>query len=89
MATDAHFCHGASGLAHFYKVIYAHTGDERHHQAASYWIGETLRYLNTELKNDYYKNKETDLLNGLPGISLVLLSFTAEKELAWGRAFLL
>lgn len=89
MATDAHFCHGAAGLAHFYKVIYAHTGDERHKQAAEYWIGETLLYLGSELQNDYYKNKETDLLNGLPGISLVLLSFTTEKKLAWGHAFLL
>lgn len=89
MTDDSHFCHGTSGLAFFYQVIYKHTGEEKFHAAADYWIGETMRYLNSELKNDHYKNRETDLLNGLPGVNLVLLSCISTKELAWGRAFLL
>ncbi len=89
MATDSHFCHGTAGLAFFYQVIYSHTKNEKCKAAAEYWICETIRYLDIELKNDFYKDKETDLLNGLPGINLVLLSYITKKELAWGRAFLL
>lgn len=89
LTEDSHFCHGTSGLAFFYKRIYDYSAEESHKAASEYWTGETLRYLDTELKNGHYQNRETDLLNGLPGINLVLLSLFTNKELAWGRAFLL
>jgi lantibiotic biosynthesis protein len=89
MAVDSHFCHGTSGLAYFYKTIYDVTGDAGIKEAAEYWLNETLRHLGQEIANGYYADKETDLLNGLPGVNLVLLSFSTDKELAWGRAFLL
>lgn len=88
-ASDSHFCHGTAGLAFFYQAISRFTGNAIAGSAAGYWLEETLKHLDRELTEGYYRGKETDLLNGLPGISLVLLSFSNNQALAWGRAFLL
>lgn len=86
---DAHFCHGAAGLAQVYHTLFMQTGQLRFDEAASYWVGETLRLLQQDWKRNHYLGKEGDLLNGLPGIALVLLSYLSKKEMAWGRLLLL
>jgi hypothetical protein len=45
--------------------------------------------METELMNATYKNKETELLEGLVGPNLTLLSFVSEKPLEWQKFFLL
>jgi lantibiotic biosynthesis protein len=89
LATDSHFCHGTAGLAQFYKKLYTITSDDRFNNAAEYWLEKTLKFLEAEQKQDFYAGKECDLLNGLPGINLVLLSFICKKELTWSQALLL
>lgn len=89
LAVDSHFCHGTAGLAQVYNSLYTITGDKRLNSTAEYWIEQTLRFVETELKNNMYDGKECDLLNGLPGINLVLLSHISEKELTWTRLLLL
>lgn len=89
LATDSHFCHGTSGLAHFYQTLYAISGNKIFDNAADYWIGQTLNLLDEEWKQHWYSDKECDLLNGLPGVNLVLLSYISKKELAWSRSLLL
>lgn len=53
------------------------------------WIEKTIEQVERDLTTDLYKGKETALLHGLPGIALTLLSFVHEKELQWGKVFLL
>ncbi|MCX6317709.1 MAG: hypothetical protein NTW29_10480 [Bacteroidetes bacterium] len=89
LISDSHFCHGSSGLAHFYRIIAGFTGNPACIEAADHWLEQTSRYLEKELTSQYYQGKETDLLNGLPGIALVYLSAITKKDLAWSRAFLL
>lgn len=89
LAGDSHFCHGTAGLAQVYKKLFAITADERFRKCAEYWIDLTLKYLDKELEENMYENKECDLLNGLPGINLVLLSCICKKELTWSKLLLL
>lgn len=89
LVTDSHFCHGSAGLAQIYRALHLITGDERFNGAYLDWVERTLKYIVAEMNNDYYQGKEFDLLNGLPGVNLVLLSFLSKKELAWSRSLLL
>lgn len=89
MAEDSHFCHGTSGLVHFYNLLHKHTGEAAFASAADHWMAHTVQWLEKELTTGYYQDKQADLLNGLPGISLSLLSYINPDNMAWGRAFLL
>ena len=88
LATDSHFCHGTAGLAQLYRKLFFLTKNEKFAAAADYWIAQTLQYIDAEWKENKYMDKECDLLNGLPGINLVLVSFITQKELAWSRSLL-
>lgn len=89
VADDSHFCHGTAGTAHFYRHLWKLTGYEVYKNAYEHWIAETLRLLPGELEKNHYTGKECDLLEGLPGINLVLLSYLSERELNWSNALLL
>ncbi|MGB8191597.1 MAG: lanthionine synthetase LanC family protein [Chitinophagaceae bacterium] len=89
MCTDAHFCHGAAGLAQFYRTLYLESKFPPYLNAYFKWIEKTLQFLEKDLSTDLYKNKEAALLDGLPGIAMTLLSFLQEKELKWGKVFML
>lgn len=88
-ASDTHFCHGTSGVAQFYKHLYQLTGVDVYKTAWHYWINETLQLLPAELELGLYKGKEGNLLEGLPGISLVLLSYLSNHDLLWSKALLI
>ncbi|HEV7781400.1 MAG TPA: lanthionine synthetase LanC family protein [Chitinophagaceae bacterium] len=89
LAEDSHFCHGTSGLAQFYKRLFAITGDKKFSEAADHWIGQTVSNAETEWKKNKYTGKECSILSGLPGINLVLLSCISKNELTWSRSLLL
>jgi len=89
LVTDSHFCHGAAGLISFYTALYRYSGLPVYQSAANYWMEKTTSYLNKEFDQNYYQGKEADLLEGLPGIALALLSFQYQKETAWDRLLLL
>lgn len=87
--SDTHFCHGAAGVAQFYRTLYTETNVELYHQAYEFWITQTLSLLEDELKNDFYADKECDLLEGLPGIALTLISYLSDQDHHWNKLFLL
>lgn len=89
LVSDAHFCHGSSGLARFYRVLYDITGQQAYKTGSDYWIEQTLLYLEQEIPSGVYTNKEHDFLEGLLGVAFTLLSFTTEKKLTWSSSFLL
>ncbi|MEQ1675789.1 MAG: lanthionine synthetase LanC family protein, partial [Chitinophagaceae bacterium] len=89
LALDSHFCHGTAGLAQFYRTLHNVTKNGLFDTAADYWIGRTIQLLEKEWKENTYNGKECDLINGLPGINLVLLSYLCKKDLAWSRSLLL
>lgn len=87
--SDTHFCHGAAGVAQFYRTLYAESNFMPYHQAYEFWINKTLSLLDDELKRDFYANKECDLLEGLPGIALTLISYLSDQYHHWNKLFLL
>jgi lantibiotic biosynthesis protein len=89
LVTDSHFCHGAAGLAQFYRVLYEMTGHEGYRTGYEQWIEQTLLYIENELATGKYAGKETNFLEGLVGVALTLLSYVSGKELQWSRCLLL
>jgi len=89
LVKDTHFCHGSSGVAQIYRTLYEESGLTAYLKGYEYWIEQTVLMLENELKTDYYRGKEADLLEGLSGVSLTLLSFISPKPLRWSEMFLL
>lgn len=89
LCVDSHFCHGAAGVAQFYKTLYRLRGLPIYNAAYNQWIAKTIQFLEDDLKNDSYKNKEASLLEGLVGVGLTLTSFVSPKPLEWSQCLLL
>lgn len=86
---DAAFCHGAAGLAHLYQQLYQLTGTAAYQVLHQQWLAETVTRLEQELAAQQYRGKEWSLLEGLPGIGLVLLSATAPTVSMWSNLLFL
>jgi lantibiotic modifying enzyme len=82
-------CHGSSGLAQFYKTLYAERPLPEYKIGYEYWIEQTLLLLDKDLDSNTYFGKEHELLNGLVGVAFPLLSYISDVELRWSKAFLL
>lgn len=89
LCNDSHFCHGASGIAEMYRALYALRPLPAYEEAYNMWIRKTIEFLKRELEKGAYINKEAELLEGLVGPALTLLSFISGKQLDWQRFFLL
>jgi len=89
LSTDAHFCHGSAGLAQFYKCLYNETLNYSYYKAYEFWIEETLSLIDKEIENNNYSTNPVSLLEGWPGIALVLLDYIAIEKTPWAKAFLL
>ncbi len=89
MITDSHFCHGSSGIAQFYRVLYEESGSLFYLDAYDYWIGQTLQLLDKDLEKDVFRGKTEDYLEGLVGVAFTLLSYTTDKKLNWSKSLLL
>jgi hypothetical protein len=89
LCVDSGFCFGASGVAQLYKTLYSLRRADVYENAYITWIGKTLDLLETDLRRNRYKGLEADLLDGLIGVSLVLLSFLFPGELTWSKGLLM
>jgi lantibiotic biosynthesis protein len=89
MVVDSHFCHGSSGLAQFYRVLYQISGHDAYRTGYKQWIEQTILHIEQELANGKYADRETQFLEGLVGVALTLLSYVSGKELQWSRCLLL
>lgn len=87
--SDSHFCHGAAGLAQFYKCLHRESGNEKYLGGYRFWIGKTLEYIHRDIANGRFTNKEHSLLEGPVGVALVLLSYLSAEEKQWENMFFL
>ncbi len=83
---SANFHHGAAGIAQCYRALYEASGLEAYQQGYAYWIEQIKQHLSAEDKPSYEAH---DLLHGLVGIALVLLSYQHSESLDWERVVLL
>lgn len=86
--TNSRFSSGAAGVAHLYRTLYLLSGHEAYRKGYAFWLTQTRTWLTTELATDFYRHHEGDLLHGLVGVGLVLLSAISEQELRWDRVLL-
>lgn len=89
LCTDAGFYAGASGVAQMYKTLHRLRPLPAYEKGYYFWMEKTMDFLEHELESGLYRTREKDLMNGLVGIGLTLLSFIHEKELSWSRMCLL
>jgi lantibiotic biosynthesis protein len=87
--SDSNLCHGSSGVAQYYKYLYKLTGLATYKEASTYWLQKTLELLPQDIEKGIYKGKETDMLDGLVGVSLVLMDSIADIELDWSKGLLM
>lgn len=89
LIADSGFCHGSSGVAQSYKILYEASGDAGYLQGYHYWIGKTTELLDKDLEAGFYEGREHDLLEGLIGVAFTLMSFLSHEKLDWSEALLL
>lgn len=96
---DAGLCHGTAGIGHIYNRLYHYTGRGEFLDSARYWFGQTLEMATFDDGYAGFKcwkgnkmggwHNTADLLDGISGIGLSLLSAISEVEPAWDRVMLL
>ena len=96
---DAGVCHGTAGIAHIFNRMFQYTQIEEFKTASDYWIDETLKMAKFDDGiagyKTYYANKQEkyfnnyNLLEGVSGIGLCLLSALYEDASAWDECLLL
>ncbi len=93
---DAGICHGSSGIALIFRRMYLETSDLRFLSAANYWIEHTLNLGGFSDGLAGYKTYaidrwllDYDLLQGIAGIGMVMMSFLVNDSQNWDDLFLL
>lgn len=93
---DTGVCHGTAGVALLYLRLYQLTGVEDFRLAADFWIEDTMQRANFEDGHAGFKMwtkegymNEVNVLDGIAGIGLVLLTHAMETTGNWENILLL
>lgn len=90
---DASLCHGTSGIALIFYKMYIYTRIELFLETSQYWLNQTLImskhiYDIVESKSNS-KDNSINLLNGISGIGLTLLTMLSGNDFDWDECLLL
>ncbi|REC79003.1 hypothetical protein DRF57_01630 [Chryseobacterium rhizosphaerae] len=96
MVNDAGVCHGSFGISLLFKRFYELSGIEAMKDAYIFWLEDGLNRSNFQdgfagfkaYNGGDYKN-ETNILNGITGIGLTLITFMSKKKTLWDRCLLI
>ncbi len=96
---DAGLCHGAYGIMHMYSYMYAETQDPICKEAMDFWMDQALEMATQEEKYAGYPKwvggeqpvwqLELNLLEGLAGIGLSIISYLAPFKTKWDQCLLI
>ena len=94
---DAGICHGSFGIAQVFHRIYNETKIELFKESSEYWINDGMQKAN--FTNGYagfkqWKDKnqwksETNLLEGVAGIGLVIIEYLADFKMNWDECLMI
>jgi len=96
--SDAGLCHGSAGIAMVYNRLFLETANPVFLEASHYWIKQTLMFATyadglAGYKSYQGQHKESEcdynLLTGISGIGLMLLSYLLNDKQKWDEMFLL
>jgi len=92
---DSGFCHGVVGIAQIFHRLYHNTGNTCFEETAKFWLEKTLSvgnatdgflgYVYTDNKN----KQPLEILVGISGVGLVLLSFLNPELINWDESLFL
>ncbi|KFF09397.1 lanthionine synthetase LanC family protein [Chryseobacterium luteum] len=88
---DAPICHGSSGIALIFFIVYQQTKQKKYLDAAQYWETKTLELMQKQdpMINCFYDAKKGEftsnlsLLEGLAGVGLVFLKMNSDNNAVW------
>ena len=96
---DAGLCHGSAGIAHIFWSMYLHTQISEFQEATDYWHHITLQMAHHDDGLAGFKNwrtieyggpeKSENLLEGVAGIGIALLSYLNSNLLTWDECLML
>ncbi len=96
---DAGLCHGAFGVTHIYNYMYKQTDEKLFKEAADYWMQQSLDlavhsdgyagYMQWKGGKDEGWHNETNLLEGIAGIGLAIISYLTPFETRWDECLLI
>jgi lantibiotic biosynthesis protein len=86
---SAQVCHGTGGVAHFYHLLAELSGLDCCTQSAAYWMEQAVNSMDEEIALIESAGRQFDVIEGLPGMGLVLLSCLSGKKPDWGKMILL
>lgn len=89
LVNGASFCHGSAGLAQFYRTLYRERPLDAYREGYEYWLDKTFALLEEDQERSAYLGKEHEVLEGLVGVGLTLLSYVSDQDLKWSKLFLL
>ncbi|MFS4449030.1 lanthionine synthetase LanC family protein [Maribacter sp. 2307UL18-2] len=99
LVKDACLCHGSSGLMLIFNYLYKMTTVEEFKEAATFWFEKSMAmsnhpdsetgFLFLKYRNNKWEWKEeTDILSGVSGVGLSLLSRLSSKPLKWSQSLM-
>ncbi|SHJ46989.1 lanthionine synthetase C family protein [Aquimarina spongiae] len=95
---DSGHCHGACGVANIYNHMFQETKEASFQEAADFWLDELLKMAIHKDGDAGFKQwrgdkkewmNELNLLEGISGIGLTLISFLATFETKWDECLLI
>lgn len=96
---DAGLCHGSYGVMHIYDYMYQETKDTAFKEASDYWMHQALEmsvheqghagYIQWKAGEDTGWKSETNLLEGIAGIGLSIISYLAPFETKWNECLMI
>jgi len=96
---DAGLCHGTFGIMHIYNYMYTETQEVAFKEAADFWMQEALNmavhknghagYMQWKAGETNGWKKESNLLEGIAGIGLSIISYLAPFDTQWDECLLM
>lgn len=85
---SSYFYEGAAGVAHLYRKLHVLSGQPAYWRGYQFWLDQTQYWLGQELTADSPPHRGTELVAGLAGVGLVLLTALSTAELDWDAVLL-
>lgn len=83
------FCHGATGIAHYYDYLYRISGEAGYQRGFQHWINIAFDIFEKEDKEHPYLEYSGFLLEGSVGSGLVLMASQELEPAYWEKIWLL
>lgn len=83
------FCHGATGIAHYYDYLRRISGVEDYRKGYSYWLDVAFDEFQKEEEQALYTDISSYFLEGSVGSGLVLMNTLLDEPAYWEKMWLL